>query len=157
MTQLIYTGPTKAISVRAPWWWAILHAGKDIENRDWSTKYRGTVLLHASKWHGMRDVRDDVETIANITRRTGVRPPDSTLAEGRVLTHRLLQASRGCIVGRVDIVDCVDRSDSHWFFGRYGFVLANPVAFSRPVPCKGALSFFEVPADVLANIDELEG
>lgn len=35
----------KALSVRAPWWWFILHAAKDIENRDWSTRFRGTVYL----------------------------------------------------------------------------------------------------------------
>ena len=38
----------KALSVRAPWWWAILH-GKPVENRDWHTNFRGVVLLHASK------------------------------------------------------------------------------------------------------------
>ena len=27
----------KALSIRQPWAWAILHAGKDIENRDWRT------------------------------------------------------------------------------------------------------------------------
>lgn len=26
-----------ALSIRQPWAWAILHAGKDIENRDWHT------------------------------------------------------------------------------------------------------------------------
>ena len=36
----------KALSVRAPWWWAILH-GKPVENRDWYTRVRGRVALHA--------------------------------------------------------------------------------------------------------------
>ena len=44
----------KALSVRAPWWWAILH-GKPVENRDWQTNYRGEVLLHASKWWNIGD------------------------------------------------------------------------------------------------------
>lgn len=37
---------------------------------------------------------------------------------------------------------CVTRSDSPWFFGRYGFVLADvrPVPF---FPVKGALGFFK--------------
>lgn len=56
-----------------------------------------------------------------------------------------MKAMGGCIVGTVDIVDCVSKSDSPWFFGRYGFVLANPVAFEKPIPCKGALGFFTVP------------
>ena len=37
----------KAISIRPPWAWAILHAGKDIENRTWRTSMRGTVAVHA--------------------------------------------------------------------------------------------------------------
>ena len=41
--------PRKAISIRQPWAWAIVHAGKDIENRDWSTRYRGPVCIHAAK------------------------------------------------------------------------------------------------------------
>ena len=41
--------PALALSVRQPWAWAIIHAGKDIENRSWATKFRGRVLIHASK------------------------------------------------------------------------------------------------------------
>ena len=31
----------KCLSIRQPWAWAIIHAGKDIENRCWPTSYRG--------------------------------------------------------------------------------------------------------------------
>lgn len=31
----------KALSIRQPWAWLILHAGKDIENRVWQTRFRG--------------------------------------------------------------------------------------------------------------------
>lgn len=31
----------KALSVRQPWAWAIVHAGKDVENRNWPTPHRG--------------------------------------------------------------------------------------------------------------------
>ena len=39
----------KTLSLKQPWLWAILHAGKRIENRVWNTKYRGPILLHAAK------------------------------------------------------------------------------------------------------------
>lgn len=132
----------KAISIRSPWWWFILHAGKDIENRDWSSRFRGPVLVHASKWHQAEEIADDAEFAAKIARKAGVELPRLTLG--------MLKETRGCIVGRVDIIDCVSSSSSPWFFGEYGFVLANPVAFARPVPFKGALSFFDVP-DEIAN------
>ena len=41
-----------AISIRQPWAYAILHLGKDVENRTWDlpSKYRGArVLIHAGK------------------------------------------------------------------------------------------------------------
>lgn len=52
------------------------------------------------------------------------------------------EAKRGGIIGVAEIVDCVEASDSPWFFGRYGFVLRNarPVEF---IPVKGALGFFD--------------
>ncbi|WP_155960585.1 ASCH domain-containing protein [Fischerella sp. PCC 9605] len=39
----------KAISLKAPWAWAIFHAGKDVENRSWKTEYRGSLLIHVSR------------------------------------------------------------------------------------------------------------
>ncbi len=49
----------------------------------------------------------------------------------------------GGIIGIAEIVDCVDNSDSEWFFGPFGFVLDNikPIDF---IPIKGKLGFFEV-------------
>ena len=38
----------KALSLVRPWSQLVLHAGKDIENRTWSTKHRGPLLVHGS-------------------------------------------------------------------------------------------------------------
>jgi hypothetical protein len=57
----------------------------------------------------------------------------------------------GGIVGVATIVDCVSNSGSEWFNGPYGFVLRD--ARSIPlVPCKGALSFFDVPNEVAETL-----
>lgn len=86
-------------------------------------------------------VRDDCDAAASIARSLGaVLPP--------ALTLRTLKEAAGAIVGQVDVVDCISRDGGPWFFGPYGFVLRNPVSFARPIPCKGALGFFEVPAPV---------
>ena len=143
----------KALSVRAPWWWAILHCGKDIENRDWCTNQRGTIYLHAGKFWKWNEVENDLFTIW------------SCLGGGDIY-HDLraygydkeeMRAGCGCIVGKVDIVGCYTASASPWFFGKYGFKLANPVAFQRPIPFKGALGFFDVPDDLLAASSQREG
>lgn len=47
------------------------------------------------------------------------------------------------MLGTVDIVDCVNDSDSPWFFGKYGFVLRNQKRFDKPIPARGSLGFWE--------------
>lgn len=37
------------LSLRQPWLWAVLAAGKRVENRSWNTWHRGPVILHAAK------------------------------------------------------------------------------------------------------------
>ena len=38
----------RAISIRQPWAYAILHLGKDVENRPMRTHYRGRIFIQAS-------------------------------------------------------------------------------------------------------------
>ena len=119
----------KALSIRQPWAWLIVNGHKDIENREWNTRFRGRVLIHAGK--GMtRDEYDSAELSALLA--GGVKIPPREALE------------RGGIVGIAEIVDCVTSHPSRWFFGSYGFVLrdAKPLPF---MPCKGELGFFEVP------------
>jgi len=127
----------KALSIRQPWAWLIVNGHKDIENRTWSTKVRGEILVHASK--GMtRTEYDDVAEMLQFT---------------EVMSHITLpdfeKIERGGIVGKVTITRCVEASDSPWFFGPQGFVLrdARVVPF---VPRKGMLGFFHVPDSVWA-------
>lgn len=126
----------KAISVRQPWAWCIVSAGKDIENRDWPTRYRGTVLVHASK--GM--TKDEFESCLSLCHAIS---RDNPFPSGLTMPA-FEELQRGGIVGQVDIVDCVTDSPSPWFYGRYGFVLENAKALPFR-PLKGALGFFDVP------------
>lgn len=147
--------PIKILSVRAPWWWFITYAGKDIENRDWKSAkdlaYRGRVLIHASKWWVNRDVPDDFEAAqdmqaaaAQAGRKTGWMAVESDIEKMRPLG--------GHIVAIADVVDCVRKSDSPWFVGPVGFVLENARPLIEPIPFKAALGWLDVPADVLARV-----
>lgn len=136
----------KAISVRAPWWWFILHGGKNIENREWPTRYRGPLLIHASSWWNTTDVLFD-SVVADYMHWGMAKPP--------LLPQATLKGWRGmggCLVGRVDLVDCVTASDSPWFVGKYGMVLANPVAFASPVRLGGHLGLFDVDDRVIEAV-----
>jgi hypothetical protein len=136
----------KALSVRAPWWWAILH-GKPVENRDWYTSQRGRVYLHASKWWCVEDISLDWQEVGDMASASGIAIPEPD--------WKWMRAAGGCIVGTVEIVDCVKQSSSPWFCGKYGFMLENPVAFKRPIPFKGMLQFFDVPP-IGVLIDEMQ-
>jgi hypothetical protein len=41
-----------ALSIRQPWVHAILHLGKDVENRKWPTRHRGPLVILAAKGFG---------------------------------------------------------------------------------------------------------
>ena len=131
----------KALSVRAPWWWAILH-GKPVENRDWYTSQRGRIYLHASKFWKAEDIEDDWEDVLYMAGKDKMTLPTPDWVT--------MKTSGGCIVGSVEIVDCVRKHPSKFFVGEYGFVLRDPVKFMRPIPFKGALGFFDVPDGLIA-------
>ena len=101
----------KAISIRQPWAFAILHWGKNVENRTWSTRFRGTVLIHTGKGFD----RASYEWMKE---------------QSKGMIPRIEEFQRGGIVGQVDIIDCVESMDSPWFSGPWGWVLENP----KPLP-----------------------
>lgn len=133
----------KALSIRQPWAWAIFHAGKDVENRDWSTRLRGRIAIHAAK--GMTD--DEYWNARLII---------GSCTDLQIYPPKKSELARGAIIGTVEIVDCVSRSGSPWFFGEYGFVLRNPIALPEPIECKGALGFWDVPEDVACRLVTIE-
>ena len=119
-----------ALSVRQPYAWLIVHGFKDIENRTWPTKFRGEFLVHASANYAKRDYQEDADYYG---------------AQFNV-PFPTYDAMVGGIVGQCRLIDCVRRSESRWFNGPHGFVLADARAFPL-VPWKGMLGFFEVPDD----------
>ena len=126
--------PLPALSVRQPWAWAILHAGKPVENRTWPTRFRGRLLIHAGKTFD----REGYEWIALNAERLGI--PVGALPGPKGFPM-------GGVVGAVTVTDCVEggagdpAEGSPWFFGPFGFTLDDPTAYEL-VPCRGALGFF---------------
>lgn len=127
--------PRLALSIRQPWAWAIIYAGKDVENRDWPTRFRGPICIHAAK--GMTVA--EYEAAHNFMWINRLATPPGAREESAYPERTL---DRGGIIGTAEIADCVEASASPWFFGRYGFVLRNvqPVDF---IQVKGALGFFD--------------
>jgi len=126
----------KAITVKPVWAWAIIHAGKNIENRSWRTHIRGPIAIHASKNLTQSEYEESKKRLPRRWRKE--------LPEYKDLP-------RGVIIGVAELLDCVTESKSRWFEGDYGFVLKNqrPV---KPIPCAGALGFWNLPPEIERKI-----
>lgn len=135
-----YSGlPDKALSIRQPWAWAIIHASKRMENRTWQTAFRGPICIHASK--GM--TKDEYLDASGFIQRQGFDCPDAPRLE------------RGGIIGTATLVNCYDKrldlwEDDPWFFGPWGLFLKDvkPVPF---IPVKGALGIFDWKGRVITD------
>lgn len=134
----------KAITVKQPWASLIVEGIKDIENRTWKTNFRGRVLIHA----GMARQRSMQLLLTT----------EQLIEKGKRLdmykTDFDVSFPKGVIIGSVEIVGCVINHPSIWaeksneFMlqrGKpiYNWVLANPIKFDKPIPCKGKLSFWD--------------
>ena len=114
----------KALSIRQPWAYLIVKGIKDVENRTWHTDFRGRIYVHAGK---VPDTHSPV------------------FVDDEGIPIEILDSYYGAIIGEVDIVDCVWNHKSKWrAVGQWQFVLANPVVYTQPIPCRGQLGFFSV-------------
>jgi len=131
------SGPIKALTIRQPWAWAIFNAGKYVENRSRPTKHRGPLAIHVSRRFVTGEILDSAACM-----RTTMGPSDIEM------TVAMLKNQLGCIIGIVDVVDCVCDSASPWAIpGQWHWVLRNPRRV-RPVPIVGRLGLFDYTAEL---------
>lgn len=107
----------KALTVKQPWAHLIVAGIKTVENRAWTTDYRGRLFIHAG------------------------RSFDGDAIEG--LPDRF---TFGAIIGHVDLIDIVTEHPSPFFIGPYGWVLANPKLI-EPIKLRGRVGLFDVHLD----------
>ena len=146
----------KAMTIKPPWSWAISHGPKRIENRTWERSFRGPLAIHAGKgwdywgeesplvWEAWRKAGWDVYSL----------DPN----------HHAM--TLGAVVALADVVDICSKSvgQSSWddrlvcgcgkwaARGQYHWKLENVRPLAEPVPCKGALGLWTLPAQVEAAV-----
>lgn len=147
----------KALSLYQPWASLVVCGEKRIETRSWGTRFRGPVAIHASR-------KKDADLVALAC---------SEPFKSALMRHGLDPANLplGCVLGTVEVVDClgtetlleqgdvgfVEKAFGDYSPRRYGFLLARP-RLVRPIPCRGGLSFWDLPGDVRAAVEaRLEG
>lgn len=154
----------KALSIRQPWAWAILHAGKRIENRDWKgyggnsgrdKGFRGEFLIHASKRPNPTATKREALDFRDFCRERRIQLPDGE-TPGKLTINDLFRNCGG-IVGVARVVDIRPNGDNPldpWAIpGLLGIVLEDV----RPLPliaCPGALGWWPVPTAVIAEVEK---
>lgn len=119
----------RILTVRQPWAHAIIHRGKDVENRvrNIAGSYLGPVAIHAGQTLDL------------------VNPSDRMLAEYAMLPAEGRET--GAILGVVDLVDVHEQTHegrdcacSGWAeTGAWHLCLRNPRPLAQPIPYRGAL------------------
>lgn len=127
----------RALSLTQPWAWIVVHGGKRIENRTWTTALRGMFLIAASQQMSRAQYAAAWEYVRHYF--------------GTAAAHAIPKAeylTRGCIVGRAELVDVLQPTEhpsQPWHMrGQYGFVLRD-VQPTHNVACKGLQRFWSVP------------
>lgn len=140
----------KALTVKQPWVWAIMHGGKNVENRNWAPRDRpGRIAIHAGL------TQDDNLAAWNFIGRQ--KPVE--------FVEKLPYLHRGAIVGTVDLIDCHMPNPllqhppcQHYGCEPWGqdvlshWVLSNPTPLAEPIPCRGALGLWNLPDDIAASL-----
>ena len=121
----------KVLNIAQPHAHNIFNDSKNVENRSMPVKFRGSILIYASKTKRPENFED-----------SKVKPE---------------QCSFGAIIGVVDLVDCITEEEvtkqtKKWFSGDFGYVLKNPLFFEEPIfvkPPQGAITWWTLKGAAL--------
>lgn len=156
--------PVPAISLRQPWAAGLIHYTKDIENRsNWPFKYRGPMLIHASKQAFLEDF-DAFARIIQLEEDLPQSELDAMNPKHPQFNHGVF--AQGCIVGVALLADVLGPDDSidddhplsesPWGDEESNYWLH----FTASEPClpfdwKGAVGLFKIPYDVAIGLKSL--
>ena len=139
----------KALAVQQPWAALLCLGIKDVENRTWSTKHRGKLLIVASQ---KKVTKNFMNTL-----------PDEMYWElmnqmkMNNVTTDLQSLYTSAVIGYVEVVDCVEEYDSPWADpDSIKWVVRNAHIFTEPqlVGYKAKLNVFDIPEIDENNLPE---
>lgn len=144
----------RAITVKQPWAWAIAFAGKDIENRSAGSTYRGLLAVHAGLSFSARGSHDP-RILASARRLDAPKIDRRELPMGAVIALAELvdvHPDAGCCRpwGESSYVETSGRRRT----AVHHLVLEEIRPLPEPLPCRGALGLWRLPADVAALLPE---
>lgn len=152
----------RALTLHAPWAWAICHLGKDIENRSWqppATMIGERIAIHAGSkalwkwriWQLVAEVWDEVdqsEILEKVERYTSiVSANDSSTVRDRFCSSIVATA----------VIESVlppkSANDGWHMANQYGWKLTDVKVLSQPVPiARGMLGFWNLTPEQEAAV-----
>jgi len=159
----------KALSLTQPWASLVAIGAKNIETRSWYSAYRGPVAIHASKgfpatarqWCTF-DLFEEA-LLAGGYENADELPVGSIVAVANLVavrsTETLAEFFRQFADGIKDI-DGVVPAPNEVDFGdyskrRYGLILDKVKRLGSPIPCRGALQFWNVPPEIAEQLEQV--
>lgn len=164
----------KAISLWQPWASLVAVGAKRIETRHWSTNHRGPLAIHAAKkW--TRELREQsLERPFREVLWPGVEQPErlgypDVLPLGAILAVAELYHCGEIVAfgelgrhrpvrGLLDpaALSAQEEAFGNYEAGRFAWGLEKVRRLAEPIPYRGAQGLFEVPDDLLEDVDFCE-
>jgi hypothetical protein len=150
LSMIVEEKSLKALSLWQAWATLVALGDKRYETRSWSTKYRGPVLIHASKYG-----KELTWCFANPAYRSALTRAGYT---------NPLQLPLGMALCVVDLVDVIrteqvqhliseqERAFGNYADQRFAWKFENLRAFDEQIPMRGAQGLFNVEASYLPAI-----
>jgi hypothetical protein len=153
----------RILTVRQPWAWAIIHGGKNVENRtrNIAGTYRGPVAIHVATACPLLDDDCKVSDLLGKPVRTmkDFQPIDGGHIIGvvdLVDVHRVIESAgrAHCEITEAPTDPAVSGACSIWAErDAHHLLLANPRTLAEPIRYRGALGLRELDADTVARIE----
>jgi hypothetical protein len=154
----------KCLSISNPWSYLIAAGVKSVENRLWTTPYRGRVYIHSSghgfvgipaslippeldmheisAWrefhHGWLYPRYGIDTLKKLQKiqRKIIATKSYALVAGAIIGYAELVAIR-------DNIDDLSPDQRPWAMpDQYQWIFRDPILFDNPIPAKGRLGLY---------------
>lgn len=127
--------PVRLLAVRQPWASLLVLGHKPVENRTWSTPFRGRIAILASLSPDKGD---------RASQALARHLPDS----------RLANLPYGGVIGSVEMYDITQGMTDWWFTGPFGLLVRDARQLRSMIPHKGNLGLVECPARIAKVIRE---
>ena len=140
------SAPTmRVLTIWEPWASLIALGVKRVENRGWSTAYRGPLLIHAGKRWKRAEVEETLAELVEL----------GMLTEQQVPSLVSLQANLGKVIARTEIVGCravgVDDPDPWAMAGGFALELGEVIRLV-PFDLKGMQGMFSLDPRMSSKI-----